>query len=564
MQQTSTTVQTTTATLVGIAIMGTALLAAAAGFVIAANNALPILVIKATPQPASHAVVVGTELDPVLGFSLTSQNKPIKVDRLNFNVIGDTDGTFATVENNISAMDHIYSCGINDIQGNAVGRGSSTSTLGQIAFSDLGITIPANAGKAYRVYCTFANTPPDGSNPDIYSFSLNDDSAVTAMTGQGDAIPGARTYIGGPKDPGVNTNHAIAVTVKDSGTISARSDATSPANDIIIAGTQAKVAKFTFSSTNENYTIQHLRIRQMGDQGAAKFAYLGWYIPNNPNLMTAGVALNNGIADFSGLNIPVTAGASNALPIDITFEASAIGNGGRSGMTMSADLDMSSVGSFKAVGATSGRTMTENNFNNIMAGYGVLTLRETRPTITLSSSSPFGSSVAGRNEVIRFNVAADSRGDLAIKQLTFKMASTDNSNTGWNLCGNTTAGDFDLYDMTRDPSTTLDRADANWILMDSTGVTCASSGNVAFIRIELPTEAVITKGTSHTFALYFDSTGASSSDDDAIRFDLPAEPPFPSNPSIKSMNWADSTGVNNMIDGMYVKNLTVNGGTLVF
>ncbi len=179
--------------------MGTGLLAAAAGFVIAANNALPILVVKTVPQTISHAVVVGTGLDPVLAISLQAQNKPVRVKRLIFNVIGDSDGTFASVENNVTPADHISNCQLWDLQGHSLTAPVLVDNLGRAIFENLDLTIPANAGRGYSLHCTFANVPPDGSSPDIYAFSVNSDTDVSAENGQGSALPGARIYIGETK-----------------------------------------------------------------------------------------------------------------------------------------------------------------------------------------------------------------------------------------------------------------------------------------------------------------------------------------------------------------------------
>lgn len=97
MQQTSTAVQTTTSTLVGIAIMGTGILAAAAGFVVAASNTAPTLTIKATPIPGAHSTVQGAQKEPMLGFTLAAKNKAITVESLTFNILADSDGNFSSI-----------------------------------------------------------------------------------------------------------------------------------------------------------------------------------------------------------------------------------------------------------------------------------------------------------------------------------------------------------------------------------------------------------------------------------------------------------------------------------
>ncbi len=366
-----------------------------------------------------------------------------------------------------------------------------------------------------------------------------------------------------PKDPGVNASQSVAITVKDHGNLSLSVDPNTP-NNIALANSTVKAGVFKLTATNEPYTVQTLTIKNVGDDAAVKTVKISYKDATGATVTSIG-AVSNHLVKFTGLTLFVPTGASNAAVIEVFVDTADISNtgNGASGMTFSEAFGFLPGGVFKAIGMTSGNVITEVEMG---VGYqgGTFTLRETRPTISIASSSPSGSAVVGRNEVIRFNVAASAGDDVVLNALTFKMSSNDNANTGWNLCGNTVAADFDIYDLYQDSSTSLDTADTNWTLMDSNGVACVSSGNVTFIRINLPTASVITKGTSHTFALYFDATGASSADDDVIRFDLPAEPLVPSKPLLKGMNWSDSTNTGVNIDGMYVKHLTANGGTLAF
>jgi len=215
---------------------------------------------------------------------------------------------------------------------------------------------------------------------------------------------------------------------------------------------------------------------------------------------------------------------------------------------------------YKAVGVGSGETKDDDD--QAMTGLGITStdgiasfvVRETKPTVTLSSLSPSGSAVVGRSEVLRFNIAASSNEDVVLSKFTFKMSATDNGGDGdldWNTCdtdnpaGPIDLSDFDLYNLTDDgTTTTLDlsatdthnaatvagmngAASSPWTLLTTTGVVCTTTDDiqdVGFVHLKLPTTEIVPAGLTKTFALYFDSTGASASTDDSVRFDIPSDP----------------------------------------
>ena len=138
--------------------------------------------------------------------------------------------------------------------------------------------------------------------------------------------------------------------------------------------------------------------------------------------------------------------------------------------------------------------------------------------------------------------------------------------SGWNSCGVSgreklgTGSKWELKDLT---SGEVVSSSSSWTLMAADGSGCGPADHeqttVQYAQTILTNET-IPAGTTRTLALTVDTTGASSSQDDSIRVDLPAEPPTPL-PLINSIDWYDDT---TLADGTNVKNLTVNGGTLVY
>ena len=566
---TQTQTQTKTSTKVGIGIIALAGLAAAAGFIIATTNAGPILVIKALPNPASHSTVVGS-FEQVLNFSLLAQNKPATVNRLMFTATADTDGTFSSIENNVSAIDHITGCSLNNAQGGAVGQGQIPDNQGNISFTNLAQTIPANVTRTFRLWCTFANVPMDAGNPDIYAFSIKTDAGVDAQTAQGTALPGNRINLGGPNDPGVNFPPNIAVTVRDGGTLSAAFYST-PGAGIALAGTPlVNTVSYAFTATNEPFVIQTLTLKNTGDDTAVQTVKIK-YLDQLGAQVVKMATLSNRLAKFTGLNVYVPAGASNRAIVDVAVDTAPITatSSARSGMNFGLDLDFTTANSFKAVAQTSGRTVAESSMGASIHA-DTLVLRKTRPYLSLSSASPSGTSVPGRSEVLRFNVSTAPGGPVIFQQFMFRTTATDNGATGWNACSNF-GGDPNRWQI-RDFSTGTDLSNAsNWRILSADGTACNASNpgraTYAIVTFSKATGGLLAIPTSSSGAkalsVWFDSTGASSSQDDSIRLEIVDE--LTANATNNdSIRWTDAdTGVSN-IDGQYITSPSIVGGTLVY
>ncbi|MCH8049300.1 hypothetical protein IH979_01145, partial [Patescibacteria group bacterium] len=204
---------------------------------------------------------------------------------------------------------------------------------------------------------------------------------------------------------------------------------------------------------------------------------------------------------------------------------------------MGLSVDTSLDDQFRARGQSSGETLDDDDVTVSTAndGMDVFPVRETRPTISLSASSPSGSGfVPGDQEVFRFNIAVHSNEDFVLEEVLFKLSSTDNSASSWNLCdqggvgaGEIAESDFDLYNLSTTGTTTALDEDADWTLLTSDATECTDSTDLtshALLELGTGDEETIPAGATHTLALYFDSTGASSADDDSVQFEIPTDP----------------------------------------
>ncbi|KKW30241.1 MAG: hypothetical protein UY72_C0017G0004 [Candidatus Uhrbacteria bacterium GW2011_GWD2_52_7] len=260
---------------------------------------------------------------------------------------------------------------------------------------------------------------------------------------------------------------------------------------------------------------------------------------------------------FGGIDIYIP--ASSSVDIQLNAELVNFGAAGiASGEHIQYNFDGVATSGFFAVGLTSGREYTEANVNATAMGYPI-TLRYTMPTFSLSSTSPSGPIIAGVNETLRFNVAAHSNGDVDFTGVTFKVSASDNDGTDWNSCTN--FGDASKWEL-RDLSTGT--TSSNMMFFDSTGASCTASANdLAYVVVRLePGMDVVSAGAVSTYALYADSTGAGSSD--SIMAEIPAQNSLRLGAlsRLKSVEWTD--GYSGSLNGNYVDNLPITGGTLTF
>ncbi len=174
-------------------------------------------------------------------------------------------------------------------------------------------------------------------------------------------------------------------------------------------------------------------------------------------------------------------------------------------------------------------------------------------TASLNAGSPSGAAVPSMQEVLRFNLTASTEDGADVSQIYFEFVSTDNSQSDWNTCGYGSKGPLDsdsnfqlldINDITTDLAT-------GFTFYNTSGVDCdITSGDLGYIAVQL--NESISAGTTRTFMLKADTTGASSVDDDAVRADIESSSMF---------TWFD--GLVNQ-DGTSVVNLPITGGTLVF
>lgn len=512
--------------------------------------------------PSTGTVVKGSQDVDMVGFSFAAGDaSDLIVTDASFTVLVEAASagtTFVAGEEGVgdfAAQNKITSCSLYNSDGDLIDGPESVDADATMEFSGFQWTIASGETERMVVNCNLANVDLEGTpDADRYAIQLDD---VTVEDADGDEITATLTETN--DDDGDNPDTIINVAA--TGTLEVALGADSADATIIIGNsTDVEVGTFRFSATTESFYVNTLTFANGGDDDVATDVSIS-YEDEDGATQTATSTLSGGLVEFSNLDMYV--GADDTSDVVVTIDTNNVsGTGATSGATFQLTLQADTAGELEATGVDSGEL--ENDIDTTVDA-DEFELRKTKPTLSKASGSPSGSSIASLDEVLRFNIAADSHGFVTVNELTFKMVSTDGDTSAWNTCdgGDITTADFSLYNYD-DLSEELEDDDAEWTLFDAAGANCGAGNVITYVNIDLTTPVEIGAGTTETFSLYVDTTGASSADDDSVRFDVPRQSELDTAATgVDSINWDDDTQGTD-VDGALVKTLPITGGTLVY
>jgi len=487
----------------------------------------------------------------------------------------DTSGATMTLGDHATAPDvnnYIESCSIYDISGNLLDGPESPVAAGTtITFQDVNWDIAAEESERIDVRCNISNP----SSATTYYFGIDiADSAndIVAEDEDGtDVDPTGDT-------PNGATSPTNEVTVAASGSLAVTADSSMPSADFLLTGSEDNhVASYRVTATNEDFEIQTISFTE--EQATDDSTTAGDYA-NNISLVTmeypledgtTGVAtatMNSNVAKFSISSAPIFVSTDDPAIIDIYVDVPATDRNAGGSATSNekvrmgfSDGDNSGTESFKAVGVGSGTTLEEDATGVADIGddaYATdavpqFVVRETKPTVSLSSSSPSGAKVVGDIEVMRFNVAASSNEDVILREFIWSFTGTNNAGgTDWRICDEDDAAggfatvDLDLYNLSKEGTATALDDDVEWSFLDTDSSVCTqNTDTVDYIQLEFSTDAeaiTVPAGETYTFALYNNFSGtiaASATNDDSVQFSLVEE---------SSLSWMDPSLTINQVD----------------
>jgi len=515
------------------------------------------LTVNASTPPSDGTFVKGSSAVSVAGFNFEAGDAmDVVITDLTLDVQGDSDATFGS-ESDIDVGDHVSQCSLYDSESGSLvdGPESPTDNTGdaELEFENFNWTVEAGETAKLIVKCDFSNTDTDETDgaDDTYAFGISDADLIVAEDADGEDV---NADLGDDNLDGA----ATTVTISDAGTLVVTLDGSSANSTIILGGSTAvAMAKFKFEADDEAFVVKHIDLQNDGgsDEGVSvvKISYTN----------SAGATesksgyLSGNTVSFDGMDLHVAADSSATLTV--TIDTGSVTTEEMSGDTIV--LDFAGDSEFEAIGQASGETINEVDYVDA----NEMTLRKTKPTLSLASGSPSGAGVAGDSEVFRFNVAADSRGEVTLNQVTFKIVTSEDG-SAFNACDTfADSTKFTFYDAD-DSSEKLDE-DVDWTFVSEGDIECqdgdANMDAVSYAVLALSEAELIGAGETKTYVLKVDTLGANSGDDDAIRVEIPDQDEADDvRGGTDAINWGDDEDLS--IDGDLIKSLPVTGGTIQY
>lgn len=526
-----------------------------------AGNAMTVVTSGLTVSLAStptgaHTYVRGTSSVLFASFNFAAANGgAIEVTDFSPTMVVSEDDTVTwlagqePVTTGTSSLDRITSCSLYDGSTLVSGPESvSSASTGLINFADFSFDVAAGTTSTLSVYCNLANVNP-GTN-DAFALQVNATTDVTALDTQGDSATVTGSNINFDEaSPTVDPTTYVVVTNVGSLAVTAASD--TPSADFLLTGSSSNtVSKFRFDATSEAFVVDRLTVEEQqaaADTGTTNSTAYS----NNVSLVTVsypdstgatqtatGALTNNGLT-LNGLTFYVAKDSHAEVTVKIDVPSTdRSGGSATSNERVRMVLD-DGTGELRAVGQGSGQTLSDSAVTTVdTAGTTMnkFVVRETKPTIALSSVSPSGSNkTPGNQETLRFNVTAASGEDVVLKNIVFTFSASDNGGpTLWDNCDTdvtdgteilASGADFHIYNMNKEGTATALDAANDFTILKSTGASCdATDADVAFVRLSLTTPEVIPAGSTYAYALWFNSDSASSVANDSVQIGLASDP----------------------------------------
>lgn len=323
-------------------------------------------------------------------------------------------------------------------------------------------------------------------------------------------------------------------------TIALASD--TPREDIVVAGdADVEVSKYTLSATKEDFVVTELQINNRGTSGDMDNNISSVslsYEDSTGSVVEERGYLSMGVATFSGLDLYVQ--KDDTAELTILVDLNSVSSGATAGEKI--QLYVSATG-FEAVGQTSGKTAT-NWTGSAPSKPALMHVYETKPTLSLASSSPSGGrTVSASDDVFTFTVAADSSEDVIIRNLRILLTSDS---------------DFATTAVT---SATLRDSGST---VGSASVSFTDSSN-AYVQFNFKTALEVAKGTTKTYTLRLDTAAVLDEDsgvDDPLAVSINLGSSSNGTVSPGGLKWYDTN-----IDVTWVGNVTtttLTGNTLTY
>lgn len=422
-----------------------------------------------------------------------------------------------------------------------VGNLKSPDTSGAMIFDNLNMTV---AKGTTMTLILKGNLAGSGATPKFINFVIpTDDVDATDADSNSVAATPVTTNIGGTSMK-ISAGGSVTVAL-------AADDTDSEAGLVVGGGTNVVLAKYKFSSTDEELKLNKVRFTTASAAGVSSMSLY------DASLLVGGpVAVDgSGNADFSGVNFVIPKDGSRVLTVKANLNS--VGSTGVAGGTDIKVALSNASGTMEIRGTSAGSStlLKPETVGSLNSAITAITpnsklVFKTKPTISLASL-PSSTLVGGDQTVLRFTVSADAAGDVSFAKVTFKSVATTAltlPSLGTNRVLRRTGGDY------------------------LTATVATVSGNAGAWSIVLASEETVAAGTTKTYEIVM-GTAVTAGTDSVSAYLLDDAAPAAVGSNVSSLTakffvWSDlskpahdaTTG--DWADGFKVKSLPTDSQTM--
>ncbi len=322
-----------------------------------------------------------------------------------------------------------------------VGLAKAPETSGGTAqISNMNLVIPKGTTKSLMVVATFSSTASSSSPFDQIAVGINAAADVNAQDGDSNTVtPSLSSGVTGQ----IGASPSVKQTILNSGTLSVQADS-HPVSNIVVAGKDAWMpfAQYKATAQYEDIKIDRIAVVASGttsNSDAADFAMVA--IASNgavkgSDLFSSGATSTKDI-DLSANNLTVPKDGSLQFQVWVKLanvQASSSVNGATTGVARSGHAPLVGLNSGLVTGEWDSNYASKLNVRTTGAASGeriyaasgaangnIMVLRKTQPVVTKQTLS--SATLANVDQdLMRFQVSADSAGSVAWKQASFSIS----------------------------------------------------------------------------------------------------------------------------------------------
>jgi hypothetical protein len=432
--------------------------------------------VQLSATPTSQTYVRGKSDVALAGFSFRAVSGDIRVDSIR---VTATSASGAITSGDVTSL-ALYD-GTTKI---STVKSLDTSAL-TATFDNLNYTITSGVTKVLTVRGNLSSNITVGDQPYVYLASIGTND-ITAYDKDGNAV--STTGLTVP-----NTGGTVKVTVADVGdvTVVKAADDTDSEAGIVVADTESTLAKFRFTASNEDMTINKIQfLVTTSSSSTATSTAVADEVPtiklyDGSTLVATGIVQNSG--DEAGIvkfeNLGWTIGKDLNKTLTVKGALNSIVGGADTGASVYVAVHGSN---FEAQGASAKDTSIVGAVGNQKVVY------KTKPTLTISS--PASTLTTGEVKVLKFRVAADSKEQVSWKKMQFKVSMTGATVTA------ATTSNVKVRDVASASDLTLATAFSNTSATASASV-AITGGNTGYVTVFLSSAQDVAAGSYKDYEL---------------------------------------------------------------